>query len=68
MSIAPRKVTLYFDKNDDLVDEEYVLNDPRPYPNKYHSLTVDFGSEDSSENANLLTKEIFCGGQKTENA
>ena len=64
----PRKVTLYFDKNDDLVYEEVVLNDTHNYPNKYHSLTVDFGSEDSSEGTDLLTKDIFCGSQKTENA
>ena len=57
----PRKVTLYFDKNDELVQEEVVLNDVHNYPNKYHSLVVDFGSEDSSDGTDLLTKDIFCG-------
>ena len=38
----PRKVTLYFNEDDELVDEEEALSDCH---NKYHSVVVDYGNE-----------------------
>jgi hypothetical protein len=63
----PQKVTLYFDKNDELVDEETVLKDKHNYYHKYHAVTVDFGNEED-ESRGILTKDIFWGQKKTDNA
>ena len=34
----PRRVTLYFNENDELVDEATALSDPNSYYHKYHSV------------------------------
>lgn len=60
---------LYFDKNDELIDEETALSDPHNYYHKYHTVEVDFGGEDFYYNGNdKITKDIFSGAKSTENA
>lgn len=66
MSKAPRIVTLYFDQNDELVDEETVIRDAYNYPNKYHTVQVNFGNEELL--GDFITKDIFCGKEKEDNA
>ncbi len=64
----PRRVTLYFDENDELVDEETALCDPNNYYHKYHSVQVDFGGDEVIEGRDKITKDIFWGEKCTENA
>lgn len=65
----PRRVTLYFDENDELVDEATALADPKNYYHKYHAVTVDFGgSEEFGDVRDKITKDIFCSEKSTENA
>jgi hypothetical protein len=47
----PRKVKLYFDVNDKLVDEDTALNDENNYHHKYHTVEVDFGNIDGQEHS-----------------
>lgn len=63
-------MTLYFDKNDEMVDEETAMRDPFNYYHKYHAVTVDFGGEDYGNlaAAHKITKDIFYGEKRTENA
>jgi hypothetical protein len=63
-----QKVNLYFNQNDELVDEEVALNDIHNYYHKYHCVSVDFGSNGDDCGIEKLTKEIFSGTQKIENA
>lgn len=65
---SPKKVTLYFDKNDELVEESVALNDQNNYYHKYHAVTVDFGSEDDQDGRDILTKDIFYSNKKVDNA
>jgi len=64
----PKKMNLYFDKNDEMVEEEVALADPHNYYHKYHSVEVEFGSEDDDDVKAILTKDIFWGEKKTDNA
>ena len=67
----PRRVVLYFDQNDELVDEEIAKTDQNNYYHKYHAVEVDYGSNSMLEGIDLkdkITKDIFCGEQNTENA
>lgn len=69
MKKQQRRVTLYFDENDELVDEETAKRDPYNYYHKYHAVQVDFGGEDYSESAtHKITKDIFWGEKCTDNA
>jgi len=52
-----RRVTLYFNENDELVDEATALQDPKSYYHKYHAVQVDFGTSEGDK----ITKDIFCG-------
>ena len=61
----PKKVTLYFNKYDEIVEERVVQADRHHYYHKYHSVDVDFGGEDSVKD--LLTQDIFWGQGKAEN-
>lgn len=71
LSEAPRTVTLYFDRNDDLIDEKTALNDLKDShtdPKKYHSVVVNFGNEDREMSADIITADIFRAHDKEENA
>lgn len=58
-------MTLYFNENDEVVDEEEALRDKR---HKYHTVVVDLGSDDYISGTNILTKDLFCSDKNTENA
>ena len=45
----PRRVRVYFDQNDDLVDEETAMCDQNNFYHKYHVVEMDFGAEDDGE-------------------
>ena len=62
----PQKVTLYFNKYDEFVDEIIAQSDPNSYYHKYHAVEVDFGGYEK-EGRDILTKDIFWGQKKTEN-
>lgn len=68
--MLPRRATLYFNENDELVDEEEVKEELKKnkYSKKYHSVTVDFGSEDYIRGTQRITKDIFWSDKKSENA
>jgi hypothetical protein len=60
----PRRVVLYFDQNDELVDEETAKMDQNNYYHKYHAVEVDYGCILTSEDLGIkdkITKDIFCG-------
>ena len=38
----PRRVQVYFDQNDDIVDEETALSDANNFYHKYHMVEIDF--------------------------
>lgn len=59
-------MTLYFNDNDEMVDEEEVqqCKDKK----KYHSVTVDFGNEDFIRGTEKITKDFFWSNKKSENA
>jgi len=38
----PRRVLMYFDKNDEMVPEFYANSDPKNYYHKYHVVDFDF--------------------------
>lgn len=62
-------MTLYFDENDEMVDEETAKNDRYNYYHKYHAVQVEFGNDDIFENAShKITKDIFWGEKCTDNA
>jgi hypothetical protein len=64
-----RRVTVYFDKNDEMVDEQTALRDPYNYYHKYHAVTLEFEGENHYDaTAHKITKDIFNGEKKTENA
>ena len=42
----PHKVNLYFDQNDELVDEEVALKDKHNYYHKYHCVAFEFDHEE----------------------
>jgi hypothetical protein len=50
------------------VSEEVALNDPNNYYHKYHCVTVDFGTDEDVEGRDKITKDIFWGEKKTDNA
>lgn len=65
----PRRVTVYFDKNDEMVDEQTALRDPNNYYHKYHAVTLDLGEGNADDaTAHKITKDIFYGEKRTENA
>eukprot|EP00349_Pseudokeronopsis_sp_Brazil_P001373 CAMPEP_0202959376 /NCGR_PEP_ID=MMETSP1396-20130829/3571_1 /ASSEMBLY_ACC=CAM_ASM_000872 /TAXON_ID= /ORGANISM="Pseudokeronopsis sp., Strain Brazil" /LENGTH=228 /DNA_ID=CAMNT_0049677897 /DNA_START=37 /DNA_END=723 /DNA_ORIENTATION=- len=64
---AATKVTLYFDENDEMMEEEDALKLMQNPKNKgkIHSVVVDFGNEEGTQK---ITKDIFWGSQRDENA
>ena len=44
-----------------------VKADNKPFYHKYHSVEIDFSTEDD-ENMDLVTDDIFSGKEKSDNA
>mmetsp|Transcript_24585 Transcript_24585/g.24184 ORF Transcript_24585/g.24184 Transcript_24585/m.24184 type:complete len:234 (-) Transcript_24585:55-756(-) len=67
MKKKAKKVVLYFNENDEMVEEEVALKALKNPKNKgkYHSVMVDFGNEEGTEK---ITKDIFWGTKRDENA
>ena len=42
----PKKVVLYFNKYDELIEEAIALSDPNNYYHKYHTVDFDFGADE----------------------
>ena len=64
-------MVLYFDENDELVDEETAKADKRNYYHKYHAVEVEYGRGVESEDMSVkdkITKDLFCGEKSTDNA
>ena len=62
----PRKVRLYFDENDEAVDEATALSDPDNFYHKYHIVEIDLDPESMGDR---ITKDTFKGSHKgTDNA
>ena len=62
---------LYFDSNDELVDEETAKMDQNNYYHKYHAVEVDYGCSMVSDELSIkdkITKDIFNGEECSENA
>lgn len=58
------KTTLYFNRNDELVDERTALKNP----SRYHKVTLALGCKNVGEGSQQLTKSSFWGDKKEENA
>ena len=57
---------VYFDRNDDLVEEAVAQADPNNYYHKYHVVEIDFKAldyEDDEDDLELL-QEIAMGADK----
>lgn len=63
-----RKATLYFNQNDEIVSEEEALKDRNNFYHKYHTVVVDFGGDEEDHGTDQITKDIFWGTKKTDNA
>lgn len=71
MKKLPKKVTLYFNSNDELVSEEEIqmrIEAGENINKRYHSVEVEFSKDEDEEGTDQITKDIFWGAQKTENA
>jgi len=53
-----KKLTLYFDQYDEMYYAYEVEADRNPFYHKYHSVEVDFSTEDD-ENIDLVMDDIF---------
>jgi len=75
-------VRLYFDQNDEMVDEETAMSDKNNFYHKYHAVEVIFSTDDDDEyrfsdvkkpdeilpaRTNKVTKEMFYGEKPQEN-
>ena len=61
-----RRVRVYFDRNDDLVEEAVAQADPNNYYHKYHVVEIDFKPvdyEDDDDDLELL-QELAMGADK----
>ena len=58
---------MYFNTNDELVDETFALKEMKDKKNKgkYHTVTVDY---DGNEGKEKITQDIFWGNKRQENA
>ncbi len=63
-----KKVCLYFDRNDELVDESVARADSKNFYHKYHIVEVELGEIDEEEGHEILTKGIFKGKNTEDNA
>lgn len=61
-----RSVRLYFDQNDEVVDEETAMRDPNNFYHKYHAVEVDYSrlANGEDEDEDLLEEIIGQNGGK----
>ncbi len=57
----PRQARLYFDQNDELVDEETAMCDQNNYYHKYHVVEMDFGRADDEDEDYRVLNEMLGG-------
>ena len=58
---------MYFDQNDELVEERVAEADPNNYYHKYHMVEIDFKQEyddDDDEDIQMLEDIVMRGGDK----